>query len=169
MPPSAPVAVAESQRDFVTWPKVARHELPWVKGASGLNPEWGCGLPWKLSSQGSPFGGQPWADGLNPFGIFQTGVPQRGNGPKPKVGAGRLPWVSGEDQANANGVAEALRRIADRYGRRSQPHHGWGPQFMESPSGGQPWADGLNPFEIFRADTCLRKGGGAAQVASCCA
>ncbi|MEY2408236.1 MAG: hypothetical protein QOF48_906 [Verrucomicrobiota bacterium] len=34
--------------------------------------------------------------GRNPVGIFQTGVPQRGNGLQPKVGARRLPWVSRE-------------------------------------------------------------------------
>jgi len=50
------ICQVESQRDSVSKPRVARHELPWVAGGIGLQPQRGCGV------------GQS-AAGRNPVGV----------------------------------------------------------------------------------------------------
>jgi hypothetical protein len=58
------------------------------------------------------------------LGFSKPACPNGGTGLQPKVGARRLPWVSREDQANANGVAAALTKIDDQYERGSPPYRG---------------------------------------------
>ena len=72
----------ESQRDCVTKPRVARHELPWGNGSERENPNgvsplvsrpplpqprWGCCVSRLLPRVARA--SQPWAVGRNPFGI----------------------------------------------------------------------------------------------------
>ena len=71
----------ESQRDSGSKPKVARRALPWEHGPIIPQPQRGCGLPSRTDA--TPLGlviilnglprvarsSQPWAEGLNPFGI----------------------------------------------------------------------------------------------------
>ena len=71
----------ESQRDSSTQPRVARNELPWDTAPTipqpqrgcvrsprgGLQPRWGWGVRVRLPRVARS--SQPWAEGLNPFGI----------------------------------------------------------------------------------------------------
>ena len=78
-----------SQRDYITQPRVARHELPWETGsefsptlkglhhrlATGRARRDGCN-PFRVEkffdalTQGSAPAAQPWAGGWNPFRIL---------------------------------------------------------------------------------------------------
>ena len=75
---------AESQRDSVVKPRVARNELPWVCPARAFQPQRGCSTPID-PTDATPLGlkgnstsfprvarsSQPWAGGCNPFGIVR--------------------------------------------------------------------------------------------------
>ncbi len=80
---SKPAGIRQSQRDCITQPRVARHELPWVNRQINKQPQRGCSLLQSFRFDATPLGlklffnifprvaraWQPWANGLNPVGI----------------------------------------------------------------------------------------------------
>lgn len=79
-------AILQSQRDCVSQPRVASHELPWVNGPNSLNPEGvasgasdHCSNPFRVrgilqTTRRVARDSQPRAEGWNPVGIPQSNV-----------------------------------------------------------------------------------------------